>query len=468
MVFSSLLFLICFLPIVIGLYFIVPRRLKNVVLLLASFFFYGWGEPVYLFLMIFSTVFNFYMGKDIAACKEQFGSAKGTFWFTVAVNLMILGFFKYYDFAVGIINSIFHTEFAGNQLALPIGISFYTFQTLSYIVDVYWGTVRVQKNYINFALYVSMFPQLVAGPIVNYLDIERQLEEHRVTLEEFGQGSRRFLVGLGKKILFANQLGLIWEQINGMAAEERTVLLSWIGILAYTLQIYFDFSGYSDMAIGLGHFFGFTYKENFIYPYLSTSVTEFWRRWHISLGSWFREYVYIPLGGNRCKTYRWLFNLLVVWFLTGLWHGASWNFIFWGLYYGILLILEKFLLKRWIDKLPKIIGYCYTMFAVMMGWVLFASNGFSMAREYFKTLFGVAGNELFDANSLFILQNNAILFLVALIGMTPLLSIFSNKFHKKAAWWKTGILLVFEAGYLVLIMSYLVTESYNPFLYFRF
>lgn len=468
MVFSSLLFLMCFLPIVFFLYFLVPRHLKHVVLLLASFLFYGWGEPIYVFLMIFSTVFNYYMGKDIGECKEKFLSAKFTFWFTIAINLLILGFFKYYGFLIQVINEVFHTKFVGHQLALPIGISFYTFQTLSYIVDVYWGKVKVQKSYINFALYVSMFPQLVAGPIVNYIDIEEQLNNHKVTMEEFGQGSRRFLVGLGKKVLFANQLGLLWEQINGMATGERTVLLAWIGIIAYTLQIYFDFSGYSDMAIGLGHLFGFTYKENFRYPYLSTSVTEFWRRWHISLGSWFREYVYIPLGGNRCKTLRWLFNLLVVWFLTGLWHGASWNFIIWGLYYGALLIIEKFLAKGFFEKLPKIIRYLYTMFAVMMGWVLFASNGFLMALQYFKTLFGIDGSGLIDQNSLFLLQNNSILLLLGIIGMTPLVSQLGKCFYKKAAYWKAAIFFLLETGYIIVVLSYLVTETYNPFLYFRF
>lgn len=372
MLFSSIIFLFYFLPIVLLLFNIIPDKGKNAVLLLASIFFYSWGEPVYVFLMLFSGVFNYFMAIDIKRAQIKNSSAKGTLLFTVVVNLFILGFFKYYGFLMDTINDILGTEISYTALALPVGISFYTFQALSYIFDVYCGNVKVQTNLLKFTLYLSLFPQLIAGPIVKYKDIDEQLDRRCITLEKFGQGTQRFIIGLGKKVILANNFGALHTAILGLADEQAAVLTSWIGIIAYTLQIYFDFSGYSDMAIGLGKMFGFEFMENFNYPYISKTVTEFWRRWHISLSTWFREYVYIPLGGNRVKVWRHILNLLIVWSLTGLWHGASWNFVAWGLYYGVLLIFEKYFLGKYLEKAPVWVRHIYTMLIVMIGWVFFS------------------------------------------------------------------------------------------------
>lgn len=339
MVFSSVIFIFTFLPIVLFLYYIIPsKKWKNLILFLASLVFYAWGEPVYIFLMLFSTICTYILGLDIANCKKngQQKKARNSMIYAVVLQIMILGFFKYYGFVVGNINQIFNVNIPIHTLALPVGISFYTFQSLSYIVDLYRGDIKVQKSYINYGLYVAMFPQLVAGPIVRYADIERQLLYRRFTKEQFGRGVCRFIIGLGKKVIFADQIGQLWTTISTYDTSNMSVSAAWLGIIAYTLQLYFDFSGYSDMAIGLGHMFGFSLRENFKYPYLSKSITEFWRRWHISLGTWFREYIYIPLGGNRVSTGKHIRNILIVWMVTGLWHGANWTFLFWGLYYGLL------------------------------------------------------------------------------------------------------------------------------------
>ena len=343
MIFSSIFFLFVFLPITLLLYFLVPWKLKNAVLLIVSLIFYAWGEPVYVFLMLFSIVFNYISGIEIHKYREDDNQKflRFSFWFTVAVNLAILGFFKYYGFLLDNINAILPVDIPYRELALPVGISFYTFQTLSYIIDVYKGEVPVQKNFINFGTYVTMFPQLIAGPIVRYADIDAQLVQRQLSLYKFGQGVAWFLRGLGKKVLLANNIGMTFDAIVAIAPDQRSVLTAWIGCLAYAMQIYFDFSGYSDMAVGLGKMFGFEFVRNFNYPYISKSITDFWRRWHISLSTWFREYVYIPLGGNRVSRLKHVRNILVVWMLTGFWHGAAWNFMFWGLYYGLLLLREK-------------------------------------------------------------------------------------------------------------------------------
>ena len=363
MVFSSSTFLIVFLPVSIVLYYIIGEvitkstAVKNFILLLASLLFYAWGEPVYIVLMLISILFNFVAGKDIDKAKASGDTRKAKTAFIIAIvfNLAVLGFFKYFGFLVENINALFHIELQIPQLALPIGISFYTFQIMSYIIDLYRGNTEVQNRIIPFALYISLFPQLIAGPIVKYKDVALQLETRKETLHKFSEGMLRFTVGLSKKLLLANTLGAVYTTIQASGAKNTSVLGAWLGIICYTLQIYFDFSGYSDMAIGLGKVFGFEFCENFNYPYIASSVTDFWRRWHISLSTWFKEYVYIPLGGNRCKTPRVIFNLMVVWLLTGLWHGAAWNFIIWGVYYGVLLIIEKYVLGKVLKFIPGFI-----------------------------------------------------------------------------------------------------------------
>ena len=354
MIFSSIFFLFVFLPITLFLYYVVPWKFKNFMLLLCSLIFYAWGEPVYVFLMLFSIVFNYLSGIEIDGYRQNENTKmlRYSFWFTVIVNLAILGFFKYYGFLVNNLNAILPFEIPYRELSLPIGISFYTFQTLSYIIDVYKGVVPVQKNFVSFGAYVTMFPQLIAGPIVRYTDVDAQLSKRTHSLYKFGQGVSWFLRGLGKKVLLANNIGMTYDAIAAILPAERSVLTAWIGCIAYAMQIYFDFGGYSDMAIGLGKMFGFEFIKNFDYPYISKSVTEFWRRWHISLGTWFREYVYIPLGGNRVSKGKHIRNILIVWMLTGFWHGAAWNFMLWGLYYGLLLLAEKLFLAPKLEKLP--------------------------------------------------------------------------------------------------------------------
>ncbi len=376
MIFSSVFFIFVFLPATLILYFLVPWKIKNLVLLLVSLVFYAWGEPVYILLMMFSIVFNYFSGIELEQRREKNQPIKFKicFWTTVAANLAILGFFKYYGFLITNLNRILPVDIPYQELALPIGISFYTFQTLSYIIDVYWGNVEVQKNLINFGTYVTMFPQLIAGPIVRYADVERQLRRRTLSVTKFGDGVLWFLRGLGKKVLLANNIGMVFETIVAMGADERSVLTAWIGCLAYTMQIYYDFSGYSDMAVGLGKMLGFDFVKNFEYPYISKSITEFWRRWHISLGTWFREYVYIPLGGNRVSVPKHVRNIMVVWILTGFWHGAAWNFMLWGFYYGVLLLLEKYFLHSLLEKAPGIVTHIYTMLLVMVGWVFFFSS----------------------------------------------------------------------------------------------
>lgn len=464
MLFSSIVFLFYFLPVVLLLYFVVPKKAKNVVLLLASFLFYSWGEPVYFFLMAYSALFNYAMAIDIRRAQRRGGSGKGDLIFTVVMNLFILGFFKYYGFLMDTISALTGLEIHYTALSLPIGISFYTFQALSYIFDVYRQNVKVQVSPLKFALYLSLFPQLIAGPIVKYKDIAEQLEDRHTSLEDFGLGARRFIFGLAKKVLLANNLGAVYEQITAMGDDSLSVLTCWIGILCYTLQIYFDFSGYSDMAIGLGRMFGFTFMENFNYPYIAKTVTEFWRRWHMSLSTWFREYVYIPLGGNRVNPARHILNLLVVWSLTGLWHGASWNFVVWGLYYGILLIIEKYLLGPRLEKAPAALRHVYTMVIVMIGWVFFSSADLSAALDYLKDLFLLGGLPVINTQALYLLRNNLILMALGCLLSTPV------AFEQFAALEKrrgllTNLLLL---GLLALSTAYLVFSSYNPFLYFRF
>ena len=470
MIFSSVFFLFVFLPVTLILYFLVPWKLKNTVLLIVSLIFYAWGEPVYVFLMLFSIVFNYISGIEIHKYREE-GNQKFlrfSFWFTVAVNLAILGFFKYYGFLLNNINAILPIDIPYKELALPVGISFYTFQTLSYIIDVYKGEIPVQKNIINFGTYITMFPQLIAGPIVRYSDIDAQLAERRLTFYKFGQGVTWFLRGLGKKVLLANNIGITFDAIVAIAPGERSVLTAWIGCLAYAMQIYFDFSGYSDMAIGLGKMLGFEFVRNFDYPYISKSITDFWRRWHISLSTWFREYVYIPLGGNRVSKAKHVRNILVVWMLTGFWHGAAWNFMLWGLYYGLLLLLEKYFLAPKLEKLPGIVQQIYSFVLVLIGWVLFFSTSLSGAISYLGNMFGIGGNGFIDSTGLYYLAGNFILLIICFFCATP---VVWKKFRKIVLQKRTRSLVTAVAVYaaiLIFSIAYLVNATYNPFLYFRF
>lgn len=473
MVFSSLLFLFLFLPVVLVLYFLVPRRFRNLVLLLVSLFFYAWGEPLYVLLMIATIIIDYIHGLLVERFQKrgQGRRARIAVISAIIINIGMLGFFKYTDFVIGNINGIFGAAIPLLKIALPIGISFYTFQIMSYVIDVYRGDTRAQHNIISFGAYVVLFPQLIAGPIVRYRTVADQLDDRRETLPEFAEGVQRFMLGLGKKVLLANNIGLIWSQVSALDASELPVLTAWIGIIAYTFQIYFDFSGYSDMAIGLGHMFGFRFLENFNYPYMSRSITEFWRRWHISLSTWFKEYVYIPLGGNRKGFAKQIRNILVVWLLTGIWHGAAWNFVLWGVYFGILLIIEKlFLLKR-LEKAPSWVGHLYTMFLVIISWVIFGFDDLGKGISFLGAMFGVGGAGLADGNSVYLLYTNLILLIILFFASMDwgkrLWATFTQKLHARPGVVELVRNIAF-IGIFLLSVAYLVNASYNPFLYFRF
>lgn len=472
MVFSSLLFLFRFLPAVLILYFIVPKRFRNLVLLLVSLIFYAWGEPKYVFLMLFSILITYLGGFMVDRFRSSGDEkkAKISMIVTVALALSLLGFFKYADFVIETVNRIGHTDIDLLRLSLPIGISFYTFQTISYVIDVYRGDARVQKNIISYGAYVTMFPQLIAGPIVRYSTIDEQLRTRRESAEEFAGGAERFVVGLGKKVLLANSAGALWDSIRVMDASTMPALTAWLGIAAYTFQIYFDFSAYSDMAIGLGHMFGFRFLENFNYPYQAKSVTEFWRRWHISLGTWFREYVYIPLGGNRVSRARFIRNIMIVWMLTGIWHGADWNFVLWGIYYGVLLLVEKLFLKKYLEKTPGWLQHVYTMFTVMIGWFIFTWNENESGFAYLKAMFGMGGG-FADRGTIYLLYTNAILLVMLILGSTDLPARLAGLCKARIAGrdtLTTVVRCVFLTAVFFLSTAYLVNASYNPFLYFRF
>ncbi|MDE7311677.1 MAG: MBOAT family protein [Eubacterium sp.] len=474
MVFSSLIFLFRFLPLTLLSYYIVPQRLRNLVLFLASLVFYAWGEPVYVVLILFSTAVDYTTGWLAGYYREKgkMKQAGAAVFASAAVNLSLLGFFKYADFFLQTVHSL--TGFAVPQagLPLPIGISFYTFQTMSYTIDVYRGDAKVQKNPVAFGAYVALFPQLVAGPIVRYQSIAEQLVSRRESAELFFSGIVRFCAGMGKKVLIANQIGSVWNEIAATGTGELTTAAAWIGCAAYTLQIYFDFSGYSDMAIGLGKMFGFTFPENFRYPYESKSITEFWRRWHISLGTWFREYVYIPLGGNRNGMVRQMWNLAIVWFLTGLWHGAYWNFVLWGLYYGTLLVLEKFFLLRVLEKLPGWCRHLYTMLLTMAGWCLFSCQDMRDSAAYMYAFLFHADAGLFCRRDAYLLLSNAGLFFLAAVGCTSLTkrmalaALPKGTPKRQAARDFAGI--VYAVAVFAASLAMLASSSYNPFLYFRF
>lgn len=468
MLFSSIVFLFSFLPAVMILYYLLPVRFRNVILLLASLVFYAWGEPVYLFLMLLSILFNYFSGLDIARNLQDKRAAKRSLVFNLIINLAVLGFFKYEGFVLDTLNGILPVHISYHALPLPIGISFYTFQILSYIIDVYRGNVKVQTNLPNFALYVTMFPQLIAGPIVQYADVDEQLASREISRTKFGEGSMYFIRGLAKKVLLANTSGMIFTEVSGLAKGNIAVMTAWLGAFAYMFQIYFDFSGYSDMAIGLGKMFGFEFNMNFNYPYVSKSITEFWRRWHISLSSWFRDYVYIPLGGNRVSKIKHIRNLLIVWFLTGLWHGAAWNFVAWGLYYGVILIIEKYLLSPVLDRLPDVVRHIYSIVLVVIGWVLFFSSSFGQAADYIRVMFGAGAHGFADRESMYLLTSNLILWLILIFGSTPLVHFRYEHMLRTKKWNTTIINSVVYAALFIVCIAYLVTETYNPFLYFRF
>ncbi len=463
MLFSSVPFLYGFLPIVLFFYFIVPKKFKNLVLLLSSLFFYFYGEPTFCIIMVASSLLGYLFGLLLGKTKDTKAN-KVVLWLSVAVCLAPLLFFKYSDFFLSNINAVFGARLKLLGLALPIGISFYTFQILSYLIDVFNGKAEVQKNPISFTAYVTLFPQLIAGPIVRYQTIQDELNNRTHSLESFSSGVTRFCVGLGKKVLIADSLFALLSSLTG--ESERSVLSFWAVSFAFTLQIYFDFSGYSDMAIGLGKMFGFNFLENFNFPYISKSVTEFWRRWHISLGSWFRDYVYIPLGGNRCKKSKWIFNILVVWFLTGFWHGASWNFILWGLFFAVILLAEKLFLSKALDKLPGFLRVAYTFILVNFGFVLFNADSVAEAGKNFAGMFGANSLPLTDSASLYFLKSYAVLLAVAIIGATPLFKSLGEKIKNS----KLGIVAepLFCVTILILVSAYTVDGSFSPFLYFRF
>lgn len=469
MVFSSLTFLFLFFPIVIGVYCLCPRALRNLWLLAASLLFYAWGEPVYIRLMVASILFNYLCGLGVAALqkRQKPSPAKGLLILCIVGNIGALGVFKYADLLIDTVNGIAGSHLALLELALPIGISFYTFQALSYVIDVYRGTVAAQKNPITFGTYIALFPQLIAGPIVQYKTVEQQLCGRRETAAQFAEGIGRFTVGLGKKVLLANQVGALWDTVAALPGTSLTAGTAWLGALAFTFQIYFDFSGYSDMAIGLGKMLGFQFLENFDYPYLSRSITEYWRRWHISLGTWFREYVYIPLGGNRRGLPRQILNLIIVWGLTGLWHGASWNFLLWGLYYGVILILEKVWLQKPLQRAPRAVQHLYSLLLIVFGWVIFALTDFGAIGNYFAALFGAHGGA--DSETLYLLTTNLILLVIAGVASTRLPARLAERLVQRMhPAGQTAVKCVFYAGVLLLCIAFLVGDSYNPFLYFRF
>ncbi|MBO7149139.1 MAG: MBOAT family protein [Clostridia bacterium] len=470
MVFSSVVFLFRYLPLVLLLYFAAPKFARNFILFAFSLLFYAWGEPVYVVLMIFSTLVDYTHGYLVDKYKKQgrMGAAKAALISSIVINLALLGFFKYTGFIVNNINALLGVNIPFNGVALPIGISFYTFQTMSYTIDVYRGEAMMQKNIISFGAYVALFPQLIAGPIVQYKTIAEQLEKPIINTDMFSNGAMRFVVGLGKKVLLANTAGEIFDTITGNGVAGLSALGAWLAIIAYTFQIYFDFSGYSDMAIGLGRIFGFKFLENFNYPYMSKSVTEFWRRWHISLGSWFRDYVYIPLGGNRTTKFGHIRNILIVWLLTGVWHGANWNFMFWGIYYGLLLLVEKFFLAKFLKRAPAIVSHIYTLAIVVAGWVFFVFETPADIGAFFMAMLGANGAA--DPTSIYTLANNALLLVILAVASTDLPKRLANRFfgeEAKPIVWSSGR-LAYIAVFFVIATAFLVNSTYNPFLYFRF
>ena len=463
MIFSSIPFLFFFFPLFILLYFTLPFKYKNHILLLFSLIFYAWGEPIYILLMIFSSIVDFINGKNIEKHKDDNKKKKIYLIISIIINISLLGFFKYADFFIKVINNILNLDIPLLNLGLPIGISFFTFQTMSYSIDVYRGDVKAEKDFLTFMTYVCMFPQLIAGPIVRYETVSSELHKRDINFKKFADGFTRFLRGLFKKVLIANNIGLLFTLITSSEVNDISIMTGVLAIVSYAFQIYFDFSGYSDMAIGMGNMCGFTFLENFNYPYISKSITEFWRRWHISLSSWFKDYVYIPLGGSRVNILKNIRNILIVWILTGFWHGASWNFIFWGLYYGILLLLEKFVLKKYIDKLPDFVKHIYTIVLVFIGWMIFAFDDSKYLFEFIKAL---TSNKFVDSAFLYYFKNYFLILVIATLFSLPVYPKVKEKMNNTIF---TSLLSISIYVILFIVtLSYLVSDTYNPFLYFRF
>lgn len=464
MVFSSLVFMFAYLPITLLAYYLVPRQGRNIFLFIVNLIFYGWGEPKLVLLMVFNIFFNYAGGWLVDKCRADAKKKKLFLILTCVLDIGILAVFKYTGMITETLNMLPFLNIPELQISLPIGISFYTFQTMSYVIDVYRDDAPVSKNFINFGTYVALFPQLIAGPIVRYRDVAEQLVNRRETLEMFTRGVKLFMVGLAKKVIIANTMGTLTTNIFA-TTDENGVVGTWVGMIAYTFQIYFDFSGYSDMACGLGNMMGFEFLKNFNYPYIAKSITDFWRRWHISLSTWFKEYVYIPLGGNRKGVKRQILNLLIVWGLTGLWHGAAYNFVLWGLYYGLLLILEKFVLKKYLDRLPSFVQHIYTLFIIIIGWGLFYFTDVGQLGEFMVDLFnfgnGICGNQAFN-----LIMSNLPMLIIAAVASTPLAATLYTRFEHTRFMWILETL--YCMGVLAVSTASLVNQSYNPFLYFRF
>lgn len=464
MVFSSLVFMFAYLPITLLAYYLVPRQGRNIFLFIVNLIFYGWGEPKLVLLMVFNIFFNYIGGWLVDKYRADAKKKKLFLILTCVLDIGILAVFKYTGMITETLNMLPFLNIPELQISLPIGISFYTFQTMSYVIDVYRDDAPMSKNFINFGTYVALFPQLIAGPIVRYRDVAEQLVNRRETLEMFTRGVKLFMVGLAKKVIIANTMGTLTTNIFA-TTDENGVVGTWVGMIAYTFQIYFDFSGYSDMACGLGNMMGFEFLKNFNYPYIAKSITDFWRRWHISLSTWFKEYVYIPLGGNRKGVKRQILNLLIVWGLTGLWHGAAYNFVLWGLYYGLLLILEKFVLKKFLDRLPSFVQHIYTLFIIIIGWGLFYFTDVGQLGEFMVDLFnfgnGICGNQAFN-----LIMSNLPMLIIAAVASTPLATTLYTRFEHTRFMWIPETL--YCMGVLAVSTASLVNQSYNPFLYFRF
>lgn len=464
MVFSSLVFMFAYLPITLLAYYLVPRQGRNIFLFIVNLIFYGWGEPKLVLLMVFNIFFNYIGGWLVDKYRADAKKKKLFLILTCVLDIGILAVFKYTGMITETLNMLPFLNIPELQISLPIGISFYTFQTMSYVIDVYRDDAPVSKNFINFGTYVALFPQLIAGPIVRYRDVAEQLVNRRETLEMFTKGVKLFMVGLAKKVIIANTMGTLTTNIFA-TTDENGVVGTWVGMIAYTFQIYFDFSGYSDMACGLGNMMGFEFLKNFNYPYIAKSITDFWRRWHISLSTWFKEYVYIPLGGNRKGVKRQILNLLIVWGLTGLWHGAAYNFVLWGLYYGLLLILEKFVLKKFLDRLSSFVQHIYTLFIIIIGWGLFYFTDVGQLGEFMVDLFnfgnGICGNQAFN-----LIMSNLPMLIIAAVASTPLATMLYTRFEHTRFMWIPETL--YCMGVLAVSTASLVNQSYNPFLYFRF
>ena len=469
MVFNSVIFIFCFLPIFLLIYYFVPARARNPVLFAGSLFFYAWGDPTYLVLMLFSSFFNYYMGKELGKITDEDPSRKRNLIFAVVINLLILGFFKYWGFFLDAISGVTGLKLTYPQLALPIGLSFYTFKNLSYILDIYMGKTEPCKGFFPYAVYSTMFPHMTAGPIVRYTDISESISRRSINTTRLGAGAELFIKGLSKKVLLADNLSALYTTLQ--ASGTTSFVGTWLAIGAYTLELYFDFSGYSDMAIGLGQMLGFNFNKNFDYPYISTSVSEFWRRWHISLGSWFRDYIYIPLGGNRVSTGRHIRNILVVWALTGLWHGASWNFVLWGLYFFVFIAAERLFLGRILERIPVIFSHLYLLIVVFFGWAIFRFRQPVLLNAVLGGMFGANGNPLtnFEFNTVFL---NYVFFLIAaVIATTPLLKALGERFSSgglRTAYAYNALQMFVPPLLLLLSTAALVGNSYNPFLYFQF